>query len=513
MKSQSCENGQRFGKCRIAVFLISWLTLLESSFSFISWSKNGLRAVNASPPWEIMHGSSFLTIVMESKEVTETGGFLLLPTSLSQLDRFHSDMVRALESRQRLADQHYSSGSIQRHHRPSILSQDVDGAERAQKMLQHMIDIDLATQQSFSIVMKAFLQRGRTRWPQQTNTDGNDTALIICAADQLEFMLEQLEKRAADIDTATYNLVLEAYATCATPRGERNYAKRADSLFQRMESLGKFNAKSLSHVVHAWSWQQGNMQPRDGAQRAYELVERIQEMTEDNDNSLVLQCYDWVLEAFSKSAGGVQQAALVFQTMKELSRVVPNATLPDAQSYSNVILAWSKCSEGGSAEMGHELLHEMVNRYKVCALPQNCEPELIAFNAVSTAWARIGRPDRAENILWLMDDVRGVCKNLVPDAMIYNSVLHAHVKSRDKVKALCKAIVLVRHMEDHCQEQPAIRPNAFSYNTLMKVNFEGCQRINHMGCTRSKLASPPSLPRLGYKAVVWTQQNKQKKYS
>jgi hypothetical protein len=69
-----------------------------------------------------------------------------------------------------------------------------------------------------------------------------------------------------------------------------------------------------------------------------------------------------------------------------------------------------------------------------------------------------------------MDELRPLCHALVPDVKTYNSVLHAHVKSPGKTKALEKAITLVQRMEDNCHEQPAIKPDSFTYNTLMKVS-------------------------------------------
>lgn len=369
--------------------------------------------------------------------------------------RFHSDMVRLLESR---------SQPIQkstRRERPAILQHDTDGAERVLAMLQHMVDLGVSTEESYAIAMDAILRRGRMRWK---NKDGN----VICAADQLQVLLQQLEYQDyASISVATYNTVLEGYAICATPRGDRNYAKRAQALLERMMEEDAFDIDSLVHTLHAWAWQQANLQPGECAQKAQELLEQIEEMT--NDASLLIQCYNWVLEAWSKSKseGSPARANEAFLRMKQLNQTL-DCGLPNAESYSNAILAWSKCTKQGSAERAHELLCEMVETYKAGALS---EPELIAFNGCITAWARIGRSQKAESILWLMDDLRPNCSSLLPDVLTYNAVLHAHVMSKDKKKALEKVIALVQHMETKCEEQPAITPDSFTYNTLMKVSM------------------------------------------
>ena len=401
--------------------------------------------------------------------------------------RFHNDMVRLLESRASKS----RSTRTSRRERPTILQQDTDGAERVVAMLQHMVDLGVSTEQSYAIAMDAILKRGRTRW-KNTTDDGHN--VIICAADQLQVLLEQLECQTNNnnnnnnnnnddvgctaISVETYNKVLEGYAMCATPRGNRNYAKRAQTLLDRMRKKHVYNVHSLVHTLHAWAWQQANLQPGECALKAQELVEQIEQMT--NDTSLLLQCYDWVLEAWSKSKseGSCVRANEAFLRMKQLRN---NQTLnycgqdtmllPNAESYSNVILAWSKCTQQGSAERAHDLLQKMVETYKAGTL--SSEPELIAFNGCITAWARIGRPEKAESILWLLEDTicwpNNCTTTLQPDVLTYNAVLHAHVMSKDKTKALEKIIAIVQHMEDYCEDQPAITPDSFTYNTLMKV--------------------------------------------
>lgn len=388
--------------------------------------------------------------------------------------RFHNDMVRLLESRAAASQNAcvQKPTTTMRREKPAIMQHDTDGAERVLAMLQHMVDLGVSTEESYVIAMDAILRRGRTRWRKK---EGN---VIICAADQLQVLLQQLlleyqEKNSSTISVTTYNKVLEGYAICATPRGDRNYAKRAQALLERMMEENVYDVHSLVHTLHAWAWQQANLQPGKCALKAQELVEQIEKMT--NNTSLLLQCYDWVLEAWSKSKseGSCARANEAFLRMKQLNNQTCNCglqqLLPNAESYSNAILAWSKCTQQGSAERAHELLCEMVDTYKAGAL--SSEPELIAFNGCITAWARIGRPEKAESILWLMNDIRSNCTSLLPDVLTYNAVLHAHVMSKDKKKALEKVIAIVQHMEDYCEDQPAITPDSFTYNTLMKVRF------------------------------------------
>jgi tetratricopeptide (TPR) repeat protein len=403
---------------------------------------------------------------------SDTAGDSISPRIIPPpIERFHADLERVL-SRSRGSRQ---EGRMERRKRPPVLETDVDGAERAYAMLQHMIELGVANETSFQMVMEAFAYRGRLRWK---TVDSNGEASIICAADQVERLLQQLEYQDTDVSVDTYNLLLQAYANCATPRGERNYAMRADALLERMDS---FDTQSLTHVLHAWSWQQANLQSGECAQRATEILERLEETIDPasrTESIQLMQCYDWVLEAWSKSSseGSSQKADSIFQRMKQLKLIMPfedddadeSCALPNAESYSNIILAWSK-SPGESAVLrANELLLEMIDEFRAGNLA-NSEPELIAFNGVITSWARLGRPDKAESALWLMVGMQNECERLVPDVLTYNSVLHSHVMSRDKSKALDRIIDIVTYMEDHWKEQPQIRPDSFTYNTLMKA--------------------------------------------
>ena len=245
-----------------------------------------------------------------------------------------------------------------------------------------------------------------------------------------------------------------------------------------MESSGiPITAESVAHVVHAWTWQQENLNAGNCAEMAQQNLDRILRLSPDDET--LMQCYDWVLEARSKSVseGSAQAASELLQQMDDFKNKgaisITSSSLPNFQSHSNANLAWSKNQDQGSAEKANIMLDEALNIYKQGGFPKGSEPELIAFNGVITAWARIGRPDKAEGVLWAMNEIKSQCKNLVPNVVTYNSVIHAHLRSRDKNKALQRIRKVVKYMEINAEDQPAIKPDNFSYNTLMKVSRRG----------------------------------------
>jgi len=418
-----------------------------------------------------------------------------LKTQDSQRERFHCDMRRVLSARTDRGIAALAEQSIrERRQRPDIIEHDKDGVQRVFTMLDRMVQMGLATEETFQIAMRACAQRGRLRWRNSSSSNGDRDATlpVICAADQMEMLLQRLENLTSDISLETFSMVLEAYATCSTPRGGKYYANKAEDLLHRMEERGLFSATDagsmnsevdipveiLAHVLHAWAWQQVNLQDSNCAQRAQEYLERIEQSRQECPSAeIILQCYNWVLEAWSKSGspGSSDRAMEIFSKMKHFNQTQSSSTILNTQTYSNIILARSKNREPQAAQQAHGLLVEMLEYFKEGAFPDS-EPELIAFNGVITAWARNGKPKKAEDVLWLMDKIRPKCKDLVPDVVTYNSVLHAHVMSSNRQEGLENIHKLVNFMESNCEEQPAICPDSFTYNTLMKVCQQSLDR-------------------------------------
>jgi len=453
--------------------------------------------------------TSTLAVVLASSEKEAVGGFSSdgddekNMREKQQIERFHQDMKRVLENRDNGGVAAMAQESTEeRRQRPAVLEHDKDGVQRVLTMLDRLVEMGIATEETFHIAMKACLERGRLRWRSHATTttsqsSSRDGTQVICAADQLEFLLEKLQGIVAstDISLETYLLVLEAYATCSTPRGGRNYAQKADDLISLMQERGVFGdgdgvenltggevipVPVLMHVLHAWAWQQANKERGDCAERANEYLEEIEQSTsqEKAEAELLLQCYDWVLEAWSKSGsrGSAEKADDVFCRMKKLNQTQADSIILSTATYANAILSWSKSKSPGSAQKAHDLLVEMLEHFEAGAFPTS-EPELIAFNTVIAAWARIGRRDKAEEVLWMMDGARAKCNSLVSDVRTYNSVLHAYVIGPNKNDALTQIQRLAEFMETNCEEQPGICPDSFTYNTLMKVGNTVAWRV------------------------------------
>ena len=291
------------------------------------------------------------------------------------------------------------------------------------------------------------------------------------------------------ISTTTYNMVLEGYANCANSRGSYRYAEKAEDLLGRITSSSSMamtvDSTSLLCVLRAWAWQQTNRGDSKCARRAMDYAMQLEQRfssnsiqlvegcdnTDDNNNDEVIlaEAYDLVLEAFSKAIGGAAQADAIFRKRIKLNIPTPIA------DYTNVILAWTKDTKEESIVRATSLVETMSELFLAGKLTE--DPEHIAFSSVISAWAQLDQPGKAEELLWLMEkDVRPMAKSFKPSVYTYNNVCHAYIKDNAKInnKSVNAVSRIVQYMEENWKEQPLIKPDSFTYNTLIKAwNMSG----------------------------------------
>jgi len=382
--------------------------------------------------------------------------------------RFHADMYRVLQSRRNLmTSSQVAWDPLARGKKAQILTADVDGTERVLAMLRRMVSIGIATEESYRIALEALANRGRLRWRK------DDTEIILCAADEVTELVKEMEDQMTITNVKTYEYALEAYAACATPRGNRRYAHQGQDLLDRMEGNPnvKLTPECISHSIHAWAWQQENLSSGECAHMAQKNFERLE--TLNPHASILQQSYHWLLEAWSKSSdeGSKERAANILGKMVQIRELYPDDCngFPNANTFSNAILAWSKTRESEAATKAQELLDQLLSAFEESNFQKDMQPELIAFNGVLSAWARIGRSDKTDALLDTMEQLRSKCMDLSPDLVTYNNVLLAHLKSRDKSVALNKILRIVDRMDEAAKENPLVRPDSFTYSMLLKA--------------------------------------------
>lgn len=487
--------------------------------------------------------------------LTQTSGLSTAPVSNTRLfqssstsspeiaNRLRADLRDVLERGSPLSPQ---DTVLERHRKPAILQDDRDHVVKSLRMLNRMASIGVeATEEDYQLVLRALLSRGRLRWIVETTTSDDDSfqprssTSVTCAADQMELLLPKVThpEDTTKWSTATYNLVLEGYAVCASPRGARDYAVRAQELYDSMEAP---DAMSKVHLLHAWAWQQASKQPADPcATKATALLDELMQerrqvlnsVQDDDDDEtatttkdlfavedgLLLECHDWVLEAWSKSLGHYSNALAVFQQRLELMESMNNAiddtkvhhpdevTQPQQvptkhripmSTYTNLIVALTRKRRMDRNRDDHQDYHkQQQEQYNAVSLAQdylyemseryldgkyfdgNDQPEFIAYNSVISAWSRLEEPQKAEDVLWYAENqLAPYAPGIRVDTLTCNVVLHAYTArgKRQGVTHASRKVMervegLVEFMEVESNKRPELRPNCYSYTVLLKV--------------------------------------------
>lgn len=530
--------------CIILIIMDSWISLvfveayvgewIVSHFSYNHYYHH---------PRRIRRRQQCCTFVVVSARTTTTEQQQQEPQNTAIL-AFQNDMRRVLQQRKQQSLQQpsasiivdtttVSSDSLSRPQTPAMIFDDADGAERVLDMLEYLEPFQKVNEESYRIVMEAFVLRGRLRWKKRkrsnnynNNNDDNSlllsssssttdrsTATILCAADQVEELFQRLlrDKHPEDVPVSlqTIRLVLQAYANCATPRGQRNYAQKAQALLERLEKRRQEQSPPRKllvekededendlpleiylHVLHAHAWQQANRaSAQSGAQAADDILEHMlwkqgdnKQNNRNNNNpsnhvipTAIIQGFVFVIEAWSKCIDGAQKCQERFDQLRSLLHRVENESdwkRLDADVYTNVILAWSKITNSPNAtEKAYTLWKELIRKYRENTIN---EPPLIAFNSVITALARMGDIQRAQTVLDVLEELSCASTNLVPNAMPYNSILHGILHNFGE-KALPKASEIVQYMEEQKQTRPTVAPNCFSYSMLLKCYLQSSE--------------------------------------
>lgn len=238
---------------------------------------------------------------------------------------------------------------------------------------------------------------------------------------------------------------------------ERGSAARAMQLLERMEEMDlEPNNIVLSSVIHALANTcSGEEVNAEGAVR---LLDRM-----DQPDSVA---FNSVLHALSKSGeeGSAKSAQALLERMERLSRRGNEQVRPTVQSYTSVIMAWSRAKEPAMAERVLQRLERS---------DAGIQPDTAVFTSVINSHItseKEGSLDRASELLSKMEDLRlGEDANILLTPSIYHALMTAYARNKNKEGAE-KVQVLLERMEKlrdtGCTE---CTPTAVSYRIAMRA--------------------------------------------
>ena len=376
-------------------------------------------------------------------------------------------------------------------------SQDPQGPENAERLLQTMISYDIpATTESFTAVMDA--------WSRKLGT-----------GPKVQELLQRFEyaylsgKDSACPSTLSYLCAIRAW--CNT--NDSKAPEYAEGVINQMEIFQEATGRSdLAPCVHIYSavidvWSNNSLRP-DAPERALDLLRKMQMLSEAGNQRVHPNTvtYNSVLSAFARQ-GMIKQVESLLEEMRTRQLHGDNHVQPNTITFSTVIHALAKSPISDAAERATDLLHDMMalsedGAYEVSPTTQTytsvlfawgnsrrhdaaaqaetlfrsmlsalesgvsvCAPNAITLNCVLRAWSRSsegGAAERAESIFkWMEDELARGNTDIQPDSRTFlhlitawarsgrkNAPLHAQ-KHLERVKELYQSKTYIRLTTAH----------------------------------------------------------------
>ena len=251
--------------------------------------------------------------------------------------------------------------------------------------------------------------------------------------EEAEALLNAMEERYVQTkddnirpDAYLINCCITAWSRCR----RRESAARAELLLERLINDRQLEPDSFSFAgaITAWS----RSKEKGSAARALQLLDRMEEMDLE-PNNIVLSS---VIHALANTCSGEEVNA------ERAVRLLDRMDQPDSVAFNSVLHALSKSGEEGSAE-GAQALLERMERLCRRGNEQVC-PTVESYTSVIMAWSRAKEPAMTERVLQRLERSDA---GIQPDTAVYTSVINSHITS-EKEGSLDRASELLSKMED-----------------------------------------------------------------
>jgi pentatricopeptide repeat protein len=260
-----------------------------------------------------------------------------------------------------------------------------------------------------------------------------------------ELLVEAQQHGAANI--FVYNTVLDAWS-------KAGQAKEARALFDSMLSASLSNVEPSSSIPHPDSYSlSAVLMAYSMAKQPKELQNFLQSMEDSYENhgqlSLRpnLNCYNILLRSYaSSSSSNPRDAQAILRYMEQLSWSSRPELRPDVVSFNHVLNSWARSGDPSAATHATTLFLEMK-----------------AAAAASSA-SGIGSEPRSHKEPHHDSRTRSV----KPDLWSHNILFECYALCSNVTKEqVSLALSLLSEMEESCD--PSLRPDAFSYNTVIRI--------------------------------------------
>lgn len=235
-----------------------------------------------------------------------------------------------------------------------------------------------------------------------------------------EFFVDEMRKKGVKPNFYTYSSLISAYAKSNV----KDSVTKAESILDEMERLYEAgdnsmqpNVVSFSSVLDAYY----RSNDRDVVSKMEKLVKRMESLYDEGSARVkpTTDIYNQLLSALVRK--GYPDCGE--KATEWIKHMVQRDVKPDARTYKSVILAHMKSGGKVGAKRGEDVLQRMEGLNSKAFIP-----DVMCYNAVIRAYARIGDGEKAFQILRRMLE----SSRTQPNKITFNTVLDAFAKSGHK---------------------------------------------------------------------------------
>ena len=267
---------------------------------------------------------------------------------------------------------------------------------------------------------------------------------------------------AAQVTTQHYNLLIEAWCR----RGGRDAINQAERILQNGQMVP--SSRSINMIIKAWVKVAGDGQGNTAADEALEHVDSMLQRAEELQLAN-LRGYNLYLSALylpRRKDGRAAATAAAELAEKTLDRMRQHGVPPDANSYLQCIIAWSKVGDKSSADRAQKLFQQIKD--------SGLTPNTDCYNALLNCWNRSGKSlsSALQNVRLILEemDERYQSTNdedAKPNQTTINTALT--VLSKDKT---LRSMKYAAELFARAEEVYGIELDTLSYNLMIKFYSE-----------------------------------------
>ena len=347
------------------------------------------------------------------------------------------------------------------------------GAKRAEQILNLMIDEYI---QNYIQRRHAFLQFHKLNTNDGSKNDHSNS-----------YNTPPLPKQVAKPDAVNFSAVMTAWGLT----GDKNAAKQAHRVFQRMQSLHT-NEKQIAAsranktlnlsvqpdticfntLMSIWS-HSDHKEMIHIVESLFSELSSLHNKTQNPSLHPNNKTYSTIIDAYARylsslhspkpedKTKAVRRAESLFQEMQQIYKINPNSPLrPDTITYNSFL---NVLSHSGNPKRAELFLDKMIAMQAEAYASDNhdliVKPNTTTYNTIINGWANLASEEsgvQAEHIMKRISDDDG---GVQPNVITYNSVINAHAKSQVPDAAERAQSILERMIESNVSKNELASQN------------------------------------------------------